>query len=66
MKVLVTGSAGHLGEALVRTLQNTSHEVLGLDIIAPPAQRCWCGSSRIFRWATTMTVRMGWSKPCAG
>ena len=32
-KVLVTGSAGHLGEALVRTLQNTSHQVTGLDLI---------------------------------
>src|SRR5512145_2015970 len=32
-KVLVTGSAGHLGEALVRALQNTSHEVIGLDLI---------------------------------
>jgi nucleoside-diphosphate-sugar epimerase len=32
-KVMVTGSAGHLGEALVRTLQNTSHEVTGLDLI---------------------------------
>ena len=36
MKVLVTGSAGHLGEALVRTLQNTSHEVVGLDITPSP------------------------------
>ena len=34
MKVLVTGSAGHLGEALVRTLQDASHEVVGLDIVA--------------------------------
>jgi UDP-glucose 4-epimerase len=34
MRVLVTGSAGHLGEALVRTLRTTSHEVVGLDIIA--------------------------------
>ena len=33
MKVLVTGSAGHLGEALVRVLRNTSHEVVGLDLI---------------------------------
>src|SRR5262245_24799794 len=36
MKFLVTGSAGHLGEALVRTLANTSHEVVSLDI-APSA-----------------------------
>lgn len=36
MRVLVTGSAGHLGEALVRTLQKTSHEVVGLDIVASP------------------------------
>jgi nucleoside-diphosphate-sugar epimerase len=36
MKVLVTGSAGHLGEALVRTLQSTSHEVVGLDVTPSP------------------------------
>ena len=34
MRVLVTGSAGHLGEALVRTLQKANHEVVGLDIVA--------------------------------
>ena len=34
MKVLVTGSAGHLGEALVRTLARDGHEVVGLDILA--------------------------------
>lgn len=33
MKILITGSAGHLGEALVRTLQNTTHEIIGLDLI---------------------------------
>lgn len=33
MKFLVTGSAGHLGEALVRTLQDSNHEVVGLDIL---------------------------------
>jgi UDP-glucose 4-epimerase len=32
MKVLVTGSAGHLGEALVRTLIS-EHQVVGLDIL---------------------------------
>src|SRR5436190_21214946 len=32
MKILVTGSSGHLGEALVRTLRDRGHEVAGLDI----------------------------------
>jgi UDP-glucose 4-epimerase len=36
MKVLVTGSSGHLGEALIRTLQKTSHEVVGLDTLPSP------------------------------
>ncbi len=36
MKVLVTGSAGHLGEALVRTLQDLHREVIGLDILESP------------------------------
>ena len=34
MKVLVTGSAGHLGEGLVRTLQERGQEVVGLDVLA--------------------------------
>jgi nucleoside-diphosphate-sugar epimerase len=33
MKIIVTGSAGHLGEALVRVLQNDGHEATGLDLI---------------------------------
>jgi nucleoside-diphosphate-sugar epimerase len=32
MTMLVTGSSGHLGEALVRTLRDQGHEVIGLDI----------------------------------
>jgi UDP-glucose 4-epimerase len=36
MKIIVTGSSGHLGEALVRTLQGTTHEVVGLDRTASP------------------------------
>src|SRR5262249_44178948 len=36
MKVLVTGSAGHLGEALVRTLAAAGYEVVGLDIRESP------------------------------
>lgn len=33
MRVLVTGSSGHLGEALVRALKSTQHEVIGVDIL---------------------------------
>ncbi|WP_437721961.1 NAD-dependent epimerase/dehydratase family protein [Sorangium sp. So ce861] len=36
MRVLVTGTAGHLGEALARTLPGAGHEVVGLDILASP------------------------------
>jgi nucleoside-diphosphate-sugar epimerase len=36
MRILVTGSAGHLGEALVRTLRDARHEVVGLDILDSP------------------------------
>ncbi len=35
-KVLVTGSAGHLGEALVRTLREEGHDVVGLDVLDSP------------------------------
>ena len=34
MRILVTGSAGHLGEALMRTLRAAGHDALGLDILA--------------------------------
>src|SRR5262249_47964915 len=33
MRVLVSGSSGHLGEALVRVLRTTEHEVVGTDIV---------------------------------
>jgi UDP-glucose 4-epimerase len=36
MRILVTGSAGHLGEALMRTLEGSEHEALGLDIKSSP------------------------------
>jgi UDP-glucose 4-epimerase len=36
MRILVTGSAGHLGEALMRTLQNSQHAAFGLDIKPSP------------------------------
>ena len=35
-RVLVTGSSGHLGEALVRTLRGEGREVFGLDVLESP------------------------------
>lgn len=65
MRVLVTGSAGHLGEAMVRTLRDLGHEVLGLDILASPfttrvgsiadratVRECMRGVRRVFHSAT--------------
>jgi nucleoside-diphosphate-sugar epimerase len=40
MKVLVTGSSGHLGEALARTLGDGGHEVVGLDLRGGPFTAC--------------------------
>jgi UDP-glucose 4-epimerase len=39
MRILVTGSAGHLGEALMRTLEHSDHEAIGLDIKSSPFTR---------------------------
>jgi UDP-glucose 4-epimerase len=36
VRILVTGSAGHLGEALVRTLRDAGHDVVGLDLLPSP------------------------------
>ncbi|MBI5716936.1 MAG: NAD(P)-dependent oxidoreductase [Burkholderiales bacterium] len=36
MKILVTGSAGHLGEALIRTLRDAGREVVGIDVLPSP------------------------------
>ena len=36
MSILVTGSAGHLGEALVRTLRAQGRAVVGVDRVASP------------------------------
>lgn len=36
MRILVTGSSGHLGEGLVRTLQESPHDVAGLDLLESP------------------------------
>jgi UDP-glucose 4-epimerase len=34
MRILVTGSSGHLGDALVRVLGAEGHDVVGLDLVA--------------------------------
>jgi len=36
MAILVTGSSGHLGEALMRTLRDAGREAVGLDVISGP------------------------------
>jgi len=36
MNILVTGSAGHLGEALLRTLRLGGHSAIGLDLRSSP------------------------------
>ena len=36
MRLVVTGSAGHLGEALVRTLRERADDVVGLDLLPSP------------------------------
>lgn len=36
MRVLVTGSTGHLGEALMRTLPAHGHDAVGLDLLNSP------------------------------
>jgi len=65
MKVLVTGSAGHLGEALARTLRARGDAVVGLDILPSPytthvgslgdravVRRCLAGVSTVYHAAT--------------
>jgi nucleoside-diphosphate-sugar epimerase len=36
VRILVTGSAGHLGEALMRTLPLSDYEAIGLDSKSSP------------------------------
>ena len=36
MRILVTGSAGHLGEGMMRSCRETEHQACGLDILDSP------------------------------
>lgn len=65
MRVLVTGSSGHLGEGLVRALPKLGHQAVGLDIVDRPStttvgsitdracvQFCMAGVQVVFHAAT--------------
>jgi UDP-glucose 4-epimerase len=65
MKFLITGSSGHLGEALARTLIDARHEVIALDILKGPftthvgsitdrafVNHCMTGVQAVFHTAT--------------
>jgi UDP-glucose 4-epimerase len=49
MRILVTGSAGHLGEALMRVLAGSQHEAIGIDVLPSPfTQRVGSIADRAF------------------
>ena len=65
MKILITGSTGHLGEAMMRTLQQSDHSVTGVDILPSPftthvgsisdrdlVRHCMKGVTTVFHAAT--------------
>jgi nucleoside-diphosphate-sugar epimerase len=72
MKTLVTGSSGHLGEAMVWSLRQLQYEVAGLDILASPftthvgsisdrafVRRCMSGVQALFHAATLHKPHVG-------
>jgi nucleoside-diphosphate-sugar epimerase len=71
-RVLVTGSAGHLGEALVRVLRGQGRDVVGLDLLASPfttvtgpvtdravVRRCLAGVGTVLHAATLHKPHIG-------
>jgi UDP-glucose 4-epimerase len=65
VKIQVTGSAGHLGEALVRTLHEQRKDVVGVDVLPSPftdvvgsiadravVDECMCGVTHVLHAAT--------------
>src|SRR5690242_13595154 len=72
MRILITGSSGHLGEALVRVLSEQEHEVVGLDILKSPhtdivgsiadratVHRCMAGVDAVVHTATLHKPHVG-------
>jgi UDP-glucose 4-epimerase len=71
-KILVTGSAGHLGEALVRSLRSEGREVVGVDLLESPftdivgsiadrevTRRCLSGVGSVLHAATLHKPHVG-------
>jgi UDP-glucose 4-epimerase len=72
VRILVTGSSGHLGEALMRVLGDEGAEVVGLDVLASPfttvvgsvadrgcVRRCVDGVDAILHTATLHKPHVG-------
>jgi UDP-glucose 4-epimerase len=72
MRILVTGSSGHLGDALVRVLGADGHELIGLDVLDAPStsligsiadrgcvRRCVAGTDAILHAATLHKPHVG-------
>jgi UDP-glucose 4-epimerase len=72
VRILVTGSSGHLGEGLCRVLSSEGHEVAGLDVLESPhtemvgsiadrafVRRCVEGSDAIVHAATLHKPHVG-------
>jgi UDP-glucose 4-epimerase len=72
MRILVTGSSGHLGEALVRVLREAGDEAVGVDILPSPftavvgsiadratVRRCVAGAEAILHTATLHKPHVG-------
>lgn len=72
MRILVTGSSGHLGDALVRVLGGEGHDVVGLDVVASPStsvvgsiadrgcvRRCVAGADAVVNAATLHKPHVG-------
>ncbi len=72
MRIVVTGSSGHLGEALTRVLRDEGHEVIGLDVLDSPCtsvvgsivdracvRRCMAGIEAVVHSATLHKPHVG-------
>jgi UDP-glucose 4-epimerase len=71
-RILVTGSAGHLGEAIMRVLRESGREAVGLDVLASPftdvvgsvgdrelVRECMSGAGAVLHAATLHKPHVG-------